>query len=258
MILLSALLSLAHAGCGALGRMATDGAVLATVGDQPVTEGMLDTSMSMMPPRAREQVDRAQAIETIALTEMLYQDACKRGIHKKKAVKQQVAWTEKQALAAAMIDTVVTERKTEAYLRAWYDAHVADFKVEQVRARHILVADEARANELLAQVRGGADFAEVARASSVDEGSAVNGGELGWFDQSRMVAPFADAAFAGKPGKIVGPVQTRFGWHIISIDDRRAAIPFEDARPEIEQIAEQEIAEAYLAELKDKYPVVKK
>jgi len=78
-------------------------------------------------------------------------------------------------------------------------------------------AVEEQVREILAEARGGADFAELARLNSQDPGSAVQGGDLGFFARGAMVKPFEDAAFAGKPGDIVGPVASQFGLHIIKV-----------------------------------------
>lgn len=96
-----------------------------------------------------------------------------------------------------------------------------------VKASHILVRFDANkdsalavANSLLAKAKGGADFAELARTNSTDQGSAVNGGDLGFFGKGQMVKPFEDAAFAAAVGQIVGPVESQFGYHIIKVTDR--------------------------------------
>jgi parvulin-like peptidyl-prolyl isomerase len=86
---------------------------------------------------------------------------------------------------------------------------------EQVHAAHILVETQDLAQELASQLADGADFAELAAANSIDEGTAPNGGDLGWFTRDEMVAPFAEAAFALEPGETSEPVQSEFGWHII-------------------------------------------
>ncbi len=99
-----------------------------------------------------------------------------------------------------------------------------------VRARHILfrategddVARQAartQANDVLARIRAGEDFAEMARTYSTD-GSAASGGDLGWFGPGRMVKPFEDAAFAAQVGRVVGPVETQFGYHLIEVTER--------------------------------------
>lgn len=89
---------------------------------------------------------------------------------------------------------------------------------EQVWARHILVDDEETAQDLIDQINNGeADFGILASTVSTDTGSAANNGDLGWFTRDQMVTPFADAAFEGEVGEIVGPVESEFGFHIIQI-----------------------------------------
>nr|WP_321453047.1 SurA N-terminal domain-containing protein [uncultured Carboxylicivirga sp.] len=90
---------------------------------------------------------------------------------------------------------------------------------DSVKARHILVKDPAVADSLYNLVKGGANFAEIARKNSQDPGSAINGGDLGWFNEGTMVPEFNDACFNGKVGDIV-KVQTQFGTHIINIQDK--------------------------------------
>lgn len=89
----------------------------------------------------------------------------------------------------------------------------------KVNAAHILVKEEGRANELLTMVKSGEDFAKLARTNS-ECPSGKDGGKLGWFRRGQMVKEFEDAAFAGGKGETVGPVKTRFGWHLIKILDK--------------------------------------
>jgi peptidyl-prolyl cis-trans isomerase C len=105
-----------------------------------------------------------------------------------------------------------------------------------VRASHILVESEELANDLKAQIDGGADFAALAREHSVDPGAA-NGGDLGFFGRGMMVGPFEDAAFAlAEAGDVSEPVQSQFGWHIISLTEKRQSAPpaFEQVAPQIQ------------------------
>lgn len=88
---------------------------------------------------------------------------------------------------------------------------------DQVWARHILVADEAAAKDIVKRLKAGEDFATLAKTLSTDTGSGANGGDLGWFSKGMMVAPFEEAAFKLKPGEISNPVKSDFGYHIIQV-----------------------------------------
>jgi peptidyl-prolyl cis-trans isomerase C len=116
-------------------------------------------------------------------------------------------------------------------------------------SRHILVAEEALAWELLELLEAGADFAELARASSIDSGSAVRGGELGCLRQGLTVPEFDEALFGSEPGAFIGPIATQFGYHLMQVDDVRPprVRALEEVRGELEQELRAERAEAVLA-----------
>ncbi|HEX9934021.1 MAG TPA: peptidylprolyl isomerase [bacterium] len=120
----------------------------------------------------------------------------------------------------------------EKEMKAYYDKHKKDFfEPERRKIQYILFpikptpADSAQtraeAADLMDQLRGGADFAQLARENSEDKGSATNGGDLGFFGRGSMVKPFDDAAFSAKVGQVVGPVETVFGLHIIKVMARK-------------------------------------
>lgn len=92
--------------------------------------------------------------------------------------------------------------------------------VSQVHAAHILIKGEEKVKELLAKINAGESFAEVARQKS-ECPSGKRGGDLGWFGRGKMVREFENAAFDGEKGKIVGPVKTDFGWHLIKVLDKK-------------------------------------
>src|SRR5690606_18806380 len=105
--------------------------------------------------------------------------------------------------------------------------------VEEVRARHILVETEDKAKEVLAKLKSGGDFAELAKAESKDPGSS-DGGDLGHFTKDQMVAEFPEAAFKLDKGALSDPVQTQFGWHVIKVEDKR-----NKPVPDYEQVKDQ-------------------
>jgi peptidyl-prolyl cis-trans isomerase C len=137
-------------------------------------------------------------------------------------------------------------------VQAEYERFIAEDLGEELHARHILVAEESAARDLIAQLDEGADFAELARAHSSD-GSAQNGGDLGWFDKDMMVAPFGEEAAGLNVGAYTAnPVQTRFGWHVIQLDGRRSATapPLDEIRDEIAGFLQAQMIEAWVNELR--------
>lgn len=144
---------------------------------------------------------------------------------------------------------------SEDDLRAVYAETAAQYADDQQhRAWHILVDSEEEAREILAQLEEGADFADLAKEHSNDPGSAETGGDLGWFSLDQMVEPFAKAVDALQPGEIGDdPVETRFGWHILKLEDtRQAPAPtFEQLRPEIEDQVRREAVNNMITELRE-------
>jgi peptidyl-prolyl cis-trans isomerase C len=159
---------------------------------------------------------------------------------------------------------------TEDDAQKYYSENKTKFEMpEQVRASHILIMPDpnadpneakvkakAKAEDLLKQVQGGADFAELAKTNSGDTYSAVKGGDLGFFGKGQMVPAFETAAFALKPGQVSDVVETQFGYHIIKLTDHKDAntMPFEQAKDDIVKMLTQskqaDFAGRYIAALK--------
>jgi Parvulin-like peptidyl-prolyl isomerase len=135
----------------------------------------------------------------------------------------------------------------DAELKAIYDKNIEKYRTqERVRVRHILIKTldkpkeelpklEAKANDLLKQIKGGADFAELAKKNSEDPGSAVKGGDLDWVTRGQMVKPFEDAAFSLKPKEISNVVKTQYGFHIVQVTEKEPGRvkPFEEVKSEL-------------------------
>jgi peptidyl-prolyl cis-trans isomerase C len=123
-----------------------------------------------------------------------------------------------------MIDEITTEATSEDKLRAYYDATFQSADLgREYNASHILVESEEEAKDLIVRLSDGADFAALAQEFSTGP-SGPNGGALGWFGQGRMVAPFEQAVMSLTVGEVSPlPVQTQFGWHVIILNDMRAA-----------------------------------
>ncbi|MEO0676347.1 MAG: peptidylprolyl isomerase [Pseudomonadota bacterium] len=139
---------------------------------------------------------------------------------------------------------------SDADVQAAYDAQFADFEgAPEFNASHILVATEEEAASLITQLEEGADFAELAMEFSTGP-SGPRGGELGWFGPGMMVAPFEEAVVALEPGGVSAPVQTQFGWHVITLNDMRVSPPpaLSDVRADIVGQLQSERLEARMQE----------
>ena len=113
---------------------------------------------------------------------------------------------------------------SESDIKSYFDKnHTLFDKPAQVRARHILVADPAKAKEVLAKIKAGGSWDALAKQYSTDPSSKDKGGELGFFGRGQMVGPFQDAAFGANVGQVVGPVKSPFGYHIIQVEEKKPA-----------------------------------
>lgn len=154
----------------------------------------------------------------------------------------------------------VTDDALHSYYESVKDRYV---EAEKRRGRHILIqvqddkedaAARKKAEEVLAKVNAGGDFAKLAKEFSQDAGSAAQGGDLGWAERSFFVGPFADALFDMKPGEVRGPVRTQFGYHIIRLEEVNAGKQksFDEARAELETEYRRQEAEKVFGEQQEK------
>jgi peptidyl-prolyl cis-trans isomerase C len=230
--------------------------VVARVDDREITRSDVQREVSSLPQQYQQMPFEAVfgALRDRAINTALLSNAAEaRDLADDPAVQEAIRDAERLILRNRLIERTVAEATTDEALRAAYETRKEDegFAREEVKARHILVEDEATAAELIAELDGGADFAALAAEHSTGP-SGEQGGDLGWFTKDQMVGPFADAAFAMAPGDVSGePVESRFGWHVIQVEDRRTAVPaFEDARADLEQELGREAVTALLEELR--------
>lgn len=137
-------------------------------------------------------------------------------------VAKRIAFYTKKALQEVYVGRMMAERVSDQDVRTYYDKEVAGAApVEEVRARHILLADEKLAREVARQAQQkDADFEALAKQYSTGP-SGPSGGDLGYFSAEQMVPEFSDASFKMKAGEVSDPVKSQFGWHIIKLEDRR-------------------------------------
>jgi len=166
--------------------------------------------------------------------------------------KQKLAFARSRLLMDALLNQQGKAAVTDDAMKKVYDEAAKQISDEQeVHARHILVDTEDQAKEIEAELKKGADFAELAKKKSKDPG-ASDGGDLGFFTQDQMVPEFSAVAFKLKPGEVSDPVKTQFGWHVIKVEEKRArqAPPFDQVKPQLEAFVVRKAQADYVAKLR--------
>ncbi len=164
-------------------------------------------------------------------------EAEKRKVADNPDFKAKLAYFRQKLLVETMLNEETKAKVTDEEKKKLYDAEMKKVTPEEeVRARHILVETEAEAKDIAAKLKGGADFAALAKEKSKDPGSAAEGGDLGFFVKGQMVPEFSETAFKLKNGETSEPVKTQFGYHIIRTEERRTKpVPtFDQVKGQIE------------------------
>ncbi|MCB9979605.1 MAG: peptidylprolyl isomerase [Rhodospirillales bacterium] len=214
--------------------------VVATLGTENITRDDVAKFIAQLPVQMRQQPFEVLfpiALEQTINAKILEREADKSGIAKEPQVEEMVADAAKNIVRTAYVQKLIDDGVTDDAIKAEYGKYVASFKgEEETHARHILVATEDEAKEIIQKLADGAAFEALAKEYSTGP-SGPNGGDLGYFAKEQMVPEFSNAAFALKIGDYTKePVKTQFGYHVIKVEDRRESQPatLEEARPYIE------------------------
>ena len=183
---------------------------------------------------------RDQAREMLITRELILQDADMRGVIQKEAVREQLEQARVGVLVGAVFeDYVEREGVTDADLKAAYENIKGQYAGKEYHVEHILVDKEADAKAIIAQLKAGANFGDIAKVKSKDPGSAKNGGDLGWVSDKALVPEFSKAMVQLKNGQTTDkPVKSQFGYHIIKMrDSRDAKAPsFDETKDQLKQM----------------------
>jgi peptidyl-prolyl cis-trans isomerase C len=183
---------------------------------------------------------RDQAREMLVTRELVLQEADNRGVIQKEMVREQLEQARISVLVGAVFeDYVEREGVSESDLKAAYESVKAQYMGKEYHVEHILVEKEADAKAITAQLKAGANFEDIAKAKSLDPGSAKNGGDLGWVSEKALVPEFSKAMVQLKNGQTTDkPVKSQFGWHIIKmIDSRDVKAPsMEEMKDQLKQM----------------------
>ena len=230
----------------------TENAV-AVVNGQPISQAQLDVYAARRNAQG-QQTDSEDLVNDLISMELLAQSAIRDGLDRRPQTAGELASQRTALLAqAAVRERLANAEISDADVETEYQRFIAEDLGEELNARHILVDEEAKARELIEQLDGGADFAELAKEHSSD-GSAANGGDLGWFEQDMMVEPFGEAAAALEEGAYTTePVQTQYGWHVIKLEGRRSAEapPVDQVRGAISEYLQSQMVERWVNELRE-------
>jgi len=197
-----------------------------------------------------------QVKDELVLREIFVQEAERRGLQRSEEYRSQMEVARQSLLIRELFNSYQkTDAVNDAELKAEYDKLKAANSGSEYHARHILVESEDQAKALIAQLKGGASFAELAKANSKDPGSAPNGGDLDWAAPGNYVPEFSQAMVKLEKGKFTEePVKSQFGYHIILLEDsRQASFPsFEEVKPQLAQRAQQQKLAKFRDDLKNK------
>ena len=200
--------------------------------DLAFAEEEIGGNMPTIPPEQKRDYLVNYLVDVIVLS----QAAEKQKLGDRPDVKRRLAFDHNRLLMESLLQDAGKSALSDEAERKVYDEAVKQVKnEEEVHARHILVPTEDEAKAILAQLKGGADFAALAKEKSKDPGAA-EGGDLGYFTKEQMVPEFAEVAFKLGKGQLSDPVKTQFGWHIIKVEDKRTrpTPTFEQVKPQIE------------------------
>jgi peptidyl-prolyl cis-trans isomerase C len=228
---------------------------VATVNGKPVPQSRVDaliktaTHGQEAPPELK-----AQAKDQVVMREIFAQEAEKQGIPNTPDYKAQLDLVRQTVLINTLFQNFVKSHPvSDADAKAEYDKIKAEQSGQEYHARHILVDSEDEAKKLIAQIKAGAKFEDLAKKSSKDTGSAENGGDLDWAKPTAYVPEFSTALQGLKKGQMTdAPVKTQFGYHIIRLEDTRAAqFPsYDEVKDKIKQQMEQVKLQEYQEKLR--------
>ncbi len=236
---------------------------VAIVNGKPVPSSRVDELLkqfnSQLGGRAVTPEIQAQAKEAVISREVFMQEAQKMGLDATEDFRTQMEIARQQLLInGLMADFQKKNPVSDADIKAEYDKFAAANGGKEYRARHILVEKEADAVKLIADIKKGGKFEDIAKKNSKDPGSGANGGDLDWAAPGSYVKEFSEAMVKLAKGKMVDtPVKSQFGFHIIRVDDVRETQlpPMDQVKPQITQQLAQQKMQAFQKGLRDKAKV---
>ncbi len=224
------------------------GEVVARFAGRVMTEDDLVAELQRLPSRTRRMMDengRALFIENYILNDLLYEEGVRQQIDQDPLIRRQIAEMNRRLVVQMLVKKLQeVSAPTEVEIEAFYENNRKLYSTATMRARHILVREEALAKDLRRKLEEDPDsFADLAKEHSIDTASARKGGDLGFFGRGRMVPEFEAAAFVlHEPGETSDVVKTQYGYHIIRLEEWRPGEekPLDQVRGQIKSKLRQE------------------
>jgi len=234
---------------------------VAVVNGVAIPQAKMDVILKQVADRAPDTPDLRQKIrDSLITTEILSQEAIKQGLDKTPDVQIELEIQRQTALANTFVQNHLKANPvSDAAMKAEYDQLKAKQPaVKEYHARHILVKTEKEANDILAALKKGKKFEDLAKEKSEDTGSKVNGGDLSWQAPEGYVKEFSEAMVKLAKGEITkAPVKTQYGYHIIKLEDTRESKgpSFDEVKPQMAQQMQRVAVEKFINDLKAKAKV---
>ena len=202
---------------------------------------------------------RAEVLEELVQKRLFAEGARSQRLDKRPDVAAEIDWAVSEILARRYREWAAGPQSLpEQAVKAYYDNHPDAFRtVRRVKVRHIVVKTQLEAESVVAELKAGASFGDLAAKRSIEGETASKGGDLGWVPRGRMVKAFEDAAFALQPGQLSGIVKTSFGFHVLRVDDIEESTlpPFESVKDDAREKAAAERLVMLRQTLEKSFPV---
>ena len=234
---------------------------VAIVNGKAVPQSRVDTLVQQVTASGRQVTPeiQAQIKDEVVMREVFMQEAQVRGLDATPDFKVQMELARQTILIRSLFaDYQKKNPISDDDIKAEYDKFAAANSGKEYKARHILVEQEDKAKAIIAQLKKGGKFEDIAKKESKDPGSGKNGGDLDWANPSNYVKEFSEALIGLQKGKMTDtPVKTQFGYHIIRLDDTRdAKLPkFDEVKPQVAQQMQQQRMAKFQEELRAKAKV---
>jgi peptidyl-prolyl cis-trans isomerase C len=230
---------------------------VAIVNGKPISKAALESLQAEIGQRrGGGNVPEDKIVEELIKRELLRQEAESSNLAKDPKFAARLENAQRMVMSQAAAENfIATAQVSDEELKKEYDQRIGAMNMAEFRARHILVDSEKAAKDIIAKLKKGEKFADLAKKQSKDPGSKDKGGELGWFNPQQMVPQFSQAVVALKNGETTQtPVQSQFGWHVIEREESRdqQPPPFDAVKEQLRSMVQTQKLQQHMADLQSK------